>query len=131
MHESAPFKSGKKIPYLFIFKWSLGCMLPCSMYLIFLLARNCFSSLLTLNAFRCNWLPLGMIEEIITSHYRFKFSFTSTARSIILVSISVGVESLLRSFVQVCIMTTSAFAFSLLAVWCSASYHWQLLQGTN
>ena len=69
------------------------------MYLIFLLAHDSFSSLLTSNAFCCNWSPLGMIEEIMTSHDRFTFFFTSTARSIILVAISVGVESLLRSFV--------------------------------
>ena len=52
-----------------------------------------------------------MIEEMITSHDRFKFFFTSTARSIMLIAISVGVESLLRSFVPVCIVTTSAFGF--------------------
>ena len=84
-------------------------MLPCLMCLTFLLAHNYFSSLLTLTAFCCNWSPLGMIEEMIMLHDRLKFFFTSLARSIILVAISVGVEPLLRSFVPVCIMTTSAF----------------------
>ena len=84
-------------------------MLPRKMYLIILLAHNSFGFLLTLNASCCNWSPLGMIEEIITSHNWLKFFFTSTARSIILVAISVGVESLLISFVTVCIMTTSGF----------------------
>ena len=86
------------------FKWFFGCMLPWSMYLIFLLAHNSFSSLLTLTAFCCNWSPLGMIDEMIMSHDRFKFFFKSVARSIILVAISVGVESLLRAFVPVCII---------------------------
>ena len=50
-----------------------------------------------------------MIEEIITSQDRFKVFFTSAARSIILVAISVGEESSLRSFVPVCIIAISAF----------------------
>ena len=76
-----------------------------------ILANNYFSSLFTLTAFCCNWPPLGMMEEMIRSHDPFKIFFTSTARFIILVAISVSVESLLRSFVPACIMTTSAFGF--------------------
>ena len=54
---------------------------------------------------------LSVVISHLTSHNRFKFFFTSAARFIIMVAISVGVESLLRPFVPVCIMTTSAFGF--------------------
>ena len=106
-------------------------MLLCSMYMIFLHAYNSFSSLLTLNVSCCNWSSLGIIEEMIRSHGRLTLLFMSKARTIILPAILVGMESLLRSFVQVCILTTQHLGFSLLAVLRSTSYRWYLLQGNN
>ena len=86
-------------------------MLLCSVYMIILHAHNSFSSLLTLNVSCCNWSSLGIIEEMIKSQGRLTLLFMSKARTIILPAISVGIESLFRSFVQVCIMTTSKFGF--------------------